>query len=291
MSIEWNWQELMFAHEQRVDELLAGHLQRRAAGQAHPVEDFLFTYYSYRPAQLRRWHPGFAVALPAQAPHAAWSGYVRDTTGQIQVDPDLLTRKQSTLEFVRTLQKRITTRPAHHGCLGLHEWAMVYRADPAQLRHAEYPLRLGAAATDEVVDAHRMSCSHYDAYRFFTEDARPHNTLEPTRDRQVELDQPGCLHVGMDLYKWSSKLSPLVPSELVVDCFVLARDIRTLDMRASPYDLSSLGYSPVRIETPEGRAEYIAAQRAFTERAAALRERLLAHIRDLTARGRSTPAR
>lgn len=49
-------------------------------------------------------------------------------------------------------------------------------------------------------------------------------------------------HAGnMDLYKWAYKLSPLVPSELVADCFALAREIRTLDMRASPYDLADPG--------------------------------------------------
>jgi hypothetical protein len=79
----------------------------------------------------------------------------------------------------------------------------------------------------------------------------------------------------MDLYKHAFRLVPLVPSTLVADCFALARDIRTLDMRASPYDLSELGYSPVRIETPEGKAEYVAAQRDFADRGAPLRARLL----------------
>ena len=27
------------------------------------MHDFLFTYYSQRPAALRRWHPGFGVVL------------------------------------------------------------------------------------------------------------------------------------------------------------------------------------------------------------------------------------
>jgi hypothetical protein len=79
----------------------------------------------------------------------------------------------------------------------------------------------------------------------------------------------------MDLYKWAYKLSPLVPSELVADAFALAREIRALDMRASPYDLAALGYPPVRVETPEGRAEYAAIQRGFADRAAALRGRLI----------------
>ena len=42
-------------------------------------------------------------------------------------------------------------------------------------------------------------------------------------------------------------------------------------MRASPYDLRAHGYAPVAIETPEGKAEYVAAQRGFAERGAVLR--------------------
>ncbi len=53
-------------------------------------------------------------------------------------------------------------------------------------------------------------------------------------------------------------------------------------MRASPYDLSALGYEPVRVETPEGRAEYAAAQKAFATRAQDLRARLLAALEDVT---------
>ena len=40
-------------------------------------------------------------------------------------------------------------------------------------------------------------------------------------------------------------------------------------MRASPYDLRDHGYEPVAIETPEGKATYVAAQREFAERGAA----------------------
>jgi hypothetical protein len=46
-------------------------------------------------------------------------------------------------------------------------------------------------------------------------------------------------------------------------------------MRASPYDLADLGYEPILVETPEGRAEYATSQRAFADRAARLREVLI----------------
>jgi hypothetical protein len=125
------------------------------------------------------------------------------------------------------------------------------------------------------VEAHSIRCTHYDAFRFFTPSAAPRNRLHPTRETQPELEQPGCLHAGMDLYKWAYKLSPATPGELVADCFELAADIRELDMRASPYDLRDHGYAPVAIETPEGKAAYTAAQRGFAERGAVLRQRLL----------------
>jgi hypothetical protein len=80
----------------------------------------------------------------------------------------------------------------------------------------------------------------------------------------------------MDLYKWAYKLGPAVPGDLLLDCLVLAADVRVLDMRASPYDLRDDGYEPVAIETPEGKAEYVAAQRGFAGRGADLRARLLA---------------
>ena len=101
----------------------------------------------------------------------------------------------------------------------------------------------GPTGTDQVVESHKIACSHFDAFRFFTDARRaPLNVLQPTRESQPALEQGGCLHANMDLYKWASKLMPFTPSALVLDCFELARDIRTLDMRASPYDLAALGY-------------------------------------------------
>ena len=69
----------------------------------------------------------------------------------------------------------------------------------------------------------------------------------------------------MDLYKWASKCMPWVGSDLLWQCFQLALKARELDMRASPYDLSEYGYEPVKIETPEGRAEYETLQRQISQ--------------------------
>jgi hypothetical protein len=274
---EPEWRERTATHEARVDAATSAHLARRRDHRKHPVEDFLFTYYSFKPAQLRRWHPGAGTSLAgaAQAPHAGWRFYGVDD-GAVGVDVAAFTAARGeTLRFVRELLVRTAGRPARFGCFGLHEWAMVYRLDPTDVRHSGWPLRLGGAGTDAVVESHQVACSHFDAYRFFTAEAAPLNALTPTRESQTALEQPGCLHAGMDLYKWAHKLVPAVSSDLVMDCFELARDIRALDMRAAPYDLRELGYEPVRIETAEGKAEYAAAQRDFSVRGQALRERLI----------------
>jgi hypothetical protein len=273
-----DWQARRRAHEERVDAWLAPHLARRRSGVKHPVEDFLFTYYSHRPAQLRRWHPGAGVVLRDADPAEFGRDY-RATTAGVTLDTHgVRARRAESISWIRTLLAATAGRPAHFGCFGMHEWAMVYRQTQDEVRHNAWPLRLSPAATAAVVEERGVRCSHFDAFRFFTAPARPLNVLSPTRESQHALEQPGCLHANMDLYKWAYKLSPLVPSELVADGFALAREIRTLDMRASPYDLADLGYRPVRVETPEGRAEYAAAQRGFAERAAGLRSRLLAAL-------------
>lgn len=274
---EPQWRARTAAHEARVDAATAAHLRRRHVGRKHPVEDFLYTYYSVKPAQLRRWHPGAGVTLQSSspAPQGGWRFYLNDADGT-RVDVDaFMEARGDTVRFVRELLSRTAARPGRFGCFGLHEWAMVYRLEQSDVRHASWPLRLGPEGTDAVVESHQIACSHFDAYRFFTPAARPRNVLSPTRADQAAHEQPGCLHAGMDLYKWATKLTPLVPSELVMDCFGLAREIRELDMRASPYDLRELGYEPVPIETPEGKAAYAAEQRSFATRSQALRGHLV----------------
>ncbi len=274
---EAEWRARMAAHEFRVDDFVAPHLERRGSAIKHPVHDFLFTYYSQRPVQLRRWHPGFGVVLRGSVgAFEGLKGYaVERVVGTATVTEEYVASQRPLITALHRLLTATASRPAHVGCFGLHEWAMVYRLEEDETRHADWPLRLGAAGTDEVVESHRIACSHFDAFRFFTEPARPLNVLSPGRDDRPEFEQPGCLHAGMDLYKHAFRLTPMINSDLVADCFDLAREIRVLDMRAAPYDLADLGFDPIRIETPEGKREYAAAQAAFAERGAPLRGRLV----------------
>ncbi|WP_278259208.1 3-methyladenine DNA glycosylase [Nocardioides convexus] len=206
--------------------------------------------------------------------HAGLKGY-EALDGGVGVGASYVRSQRVLLETLHRLLTATAARTPHFGCFGLHEWAMVYRLAEDETRHADWPLRLGPDGTDEVVEGHRIACSHFDAYRFFTPPARPLNTLSPGRDDRPLFEQPACLHAGMDLYKHAFRLSPMICSDLVADCFELAWDIRALDMRAAPYDLQDLGFEPVRIETAEGKAAYAEAQRGFAERGAPLRARLI----------------
>jgi hypothetical protein len=303
------WRARARQHEDRADALTAGRRARRLRGQTHAVEDFLYDYYNARPAQLRRWHPGAGAVLEADdapIPHAAWRWYATDdvaagpstTAGRgttavpgtapvpgtaVGLDTRaFLADRGDTIRYIHGLLTATAARPAFTGCLGLHEWAMVYRQ--AEHRHT-LPLRLGQAGTDDVVEAHPVRCSHFDAFRFFTPAAIGRNRLQPTRATQPALEQPGCLHANMDCFKWALKLGPAVPGELLLDAFELAAEIRLLDMQASPYDVSSYGLSAVAIETPDGKAEYVRRQRVLATRTQDVRRRLVAVCEQVLASG------
>ncbi|MFI7580037.1 3-methyladenine DNA glycosylase [Kocuria kalidii] len=281
------WAPRAHAHERRAAACADPFVARRHRGAKHPVEDFLFTYYTLKPAQLKRWHPGAGTVLldaaererekfyrPLTGPELAALGLGADAGAVVVDDASFRERRGAAVDFTRAVLGAHARNRGFFGCFGLHEWAMAYRSEENGLRHEQLELRLGAAGTDAVVESARIRCTHFDAFRFFQPQAVPLNELQPTRETQRRTEQPGCLHATMDLYKWAYKLVPTIPSELLMDCFDLAWDVRETDMRAAPYDLTGWGLEPVRIETPEGKAEYVRRQREFARRAEPLRRRL-----------------
>jgi len=270
------WRARRAAHESRADRLVEARRVRAQKGERDPVEDFLFTYYPFRFAAVRRWTPGAGVALEGADELVDDRRFRRGADGLVRVAlPDAA--QAGRLAFSLKLCRSVATRAAFHGCFGLHEWAMVY-GQAEQRRHGSWPLRLGAEGTDAVVRAMPVRCTHYDAFRFFTPGARPLNKLAPTLDARVDNEQPGCVHVTMDLFKWAMKAQPWVSAELAADAFELAHIARTVDMRASPYDFSAIGLKPIAIETPEGRGEYEAEQRRLSALAEPVRARLIAEL-------------
>jgi hypothetical protein len=275
---EPTWRERRRLHEQRVTAWTGPHQARQARGEKHPVYDFLFEYYRFRPSWLRRWHPGPDVVLKGETAREflRWLEY-HETDGGVALNPAALKpHRRESMAWMLNLLRATAERPPQFACSGLHEWAMVYRQSPEEVRHNAWPLRFPPDELARIVEAQPVRCSHFDAFRFFTAPARPLNRLQPARADAPQFEQRGCLHANMDLYKWAFKLAPFTPSELIADCFALARDIREIDMRASPYDFEKLGFAPICIETPDGRAKYERHQRAFAARSQPLRMQLIA---------------
>jgi hypothetical protein len=288
-----NWRTLEDEHREIIRSFTVPFRERRSRNTSHPVYDFLFTYYAFPPGRLEQWHPGINVKLAAP-PHAEndhetaeryqrFADDVRYLCSDccISLKPPHLTQSlHRRLPWVIALLSRIQNTPARFGCFALHEWAMVYKL-PEERRHAGYPLRVTPDQLEEVVDTQKLRCTHFDAYRFFTPEAAPQNLFHLHSDTRMEFEQGGCIHASMDLYKWAFLFSPWVGSELLRECFLLAIRARELDMRSSPYELSSLGFAPIPIETESGRNEFVQAQRDLANSASQVRQKLKTALLEL----------
>jgi len=277
------WGAAIAAHRAAVGPWVEARVARRLAGTKHPVHDFLFEYYSFKPSHLLRWSPGLNVTITSVArSELDWPDHFAGHKEGWRLDPGTFpARRREYLAWAVTYLEAVAGREAYTGCFGLHEWAMVYR-EPA-VRHSGVPLRLGRAGTDAVVEAGVLRCSHFDAFRFFTPDAVPRNRVALTRADATRHDQPGCVHANMDLYKFAMKVAPFVSAATTAAAFGVAVAARELDMRASPYDLAASGFPAVPIETASGREEYAELQRGITARAAPVRAAVLAEYRALLA--------
>lgn len=309
------WRAAAAAHRLRILSLTGGSLaeesatkeERRAAGvqrATHPIYNFIFTYYSFDPGLLLKYSPGTDVTLRGvgvSEPHLFIGRGWNADGGSGQMDARLC--KKGVRRAARAachIMRQSSSRAPHLHCFGLHEWAMLYAPDAETAQPNKYqtlPLRLSQADLNAVVEEHPIACTHFDAYRFFTPEARPLNTITPlpTRETQAAQEQPGCVHASMDLFRYAIKLWPYVPSELLADALELAIAARVLDMRASPYDLSewhqppappgeaggvggaAAGFdlSPVRIETADGRKQYQREQAALTMQAQPVRKQMV----------------
>ena len=270
------WTSRIQNHKRKLSPILDPYLKGRSEQKKDPVLDFLFEYYKFRPSHLMRWSPGASNRLQLDGPATALPEISElATSGDTAfLDPKLFPEKhrKATRWIYDLLVKTDDSKP-FFGCMGMHEWAMVYRA--GDVRHGQIPLRLPDDQIARIVESRPLLCTHFDAFRFFTEEARPLNKNNLTRDTFQDNEQPGCIHTNMDIYKWAYKRYPWISGDLIADAFLLAINARTIDMKASPYDLSSRGLEPIKIETEAGRKEYIKRQTEIWEKGKRLRQKLI----------------
>lgn len=279
------WQKEAERHFREAIQFTGDARKRRDRGEPHPVEDFLFEYYPYPISLIEQWHPGLGFALEVldpetMPPHLCGKRYKIEAGRCFLAAEQINEKLRARLGWIKNLLEATQAHVPNFGCHGLHEWAMVYRAE--NVRHSSLaPLRLSQAEVDSVVESRPISCTHHDAFRFFATQARPLNRLQPTIETREQNEQPGCVHANMDLYKWAAKSMPWIGSALLLEAFRLANELRDLDMRASPYDLSAWGLDPIRIETPAGRKEYETEQRRLAALAMTLRRRLIDKLNEI----------
>lgn len=274
------WEQRANSHRVQVSRWTEPFRARRRINQSHPVHDFLFVYYQYSPSKLEQWHPGIGVRLSDAVENEVFgSKHYRTLDGYLLCDPRLMKEKEAgRLRWIADLLRQTQANRGNFSCLGLHEWAMVYQGH--EIRHEKTTrLRLPQEEIDHIVESRAITCTHFDAFRFFAESAKPLNRVLPTLEQRPLFEQPACIHANMDLYKWAFKSMPWIGSDLVLRCFDLAMAARAVDMRASPYDLSEYKiYEPIKIETAEGRSLYEKLQREIADRARLLRIELAEKI-------------
>ena len=265
----------------------------------NPVYNFLLEYYALKGAKatrrLGRWSPPLAsegVTLEGANGMDIADGILSPRGAAVH--PDGITyharayaqsvSQSQCAAFVwyrDILAATSRATPVLH-CYGLHEWAMQYWPDgaappPSAKYQRHLPLRVTRTQINAAVERRGVSCTHVDALRYFAPAAAPLNKHGATlqRAQQPDMEQPACVHAAMDLLKMAMKLSPWLPAEILGDALEIALEARTLDVAASPYDLSSYGIAPVCVEDPAGRAEYRRRQEVLMAHAQPIRTRLL----------------
>ena len=270
------WRSRADAHRRRVKDLLGGMFYDRKIHDKHPIYNFLFTYYRFRPHRtLERYSAGLEFGLEKHCNsdddgslYLPSSKHFSVKNNCIEMDPvkSLNEKSVTRIRNLHTLLALVQRRPPTFSCFGVHEFAMLHSG----ARHSHFQknlkLRMTQREIDDVVERAPIRCSHFDATRHFPESALKSCGIKTGPTLRVKNEQAGCIHTNLDLFKFSLRLWPFASSELVADALELAIRARELDMRASPYDLSSISdftelgrdfdLTPVLIETESGRAEF-----------------------------------
>lgn len=274
------WRAQKNEHYKKISNLIDDYLERRSHQQKDPVLDFLFEYYAFRPSHLKRWSPGLGTLLIDGASNDWQFDEMETADGDSFLDINHFDEDRiSSVRWILNLLEQSLTRKPSFGCFGMHEWAMVYKAD--RVRHNYLSLRMGKEELANFVESRPLVCTHFDAFRFFTDEAKPQNKFELNREKFADMEQPGCLHTNMDLYKWAFKMYPWISSNTIRKAFELAVETRVMDMKASPYDLRDFGLAPIKIETDEGRKEYMQKQKRIFEKSQPIRRKLITEYKHL----------
>ena len=299
-SIQWEKEAKFHANE--MNDLLYPYKgknwkTRFHAVHVHPIYNFLHSYYRYSITELKLYSPGVGnyifdnvthsgqyllhpLVTPIDMNDESCSKYA------LQLTPTVIKSKRYNMNTISRskdiLESTIHKNP-YFSCYGMHEWAMLYSSrssqeiDPSSRHQSKLKLRVSQKIIDDAVESKVLTCTHYDAWRFFNPSAQPMNVINPlTRQNQLEHEQPGCIHATMDLFKYAHQLYPYVSSEILRETIQIALNARKIDMRASPYDVSHIEGCeiPICVETNEGKLLYAKEQMSLYNTSMPIRKKL-----------------
>ena len=288
------WRSRADAHRRRVRDLLGGMFYDRKVHDRHPIYNFLFNYYRFRPHRtIERYSAGLDFAVEScsssddESLYLPSSKYLSVKDGCIEMDPvkSLNEKSVTRIRNLCTLLEKVQRRPPNFSCFGVHEFAMLHSGTRRSLFQKGLKLRMSQREIDNVVERAPIRCTHFDATWHFPKSALKSCRIKTSPDLRTKNEQAGCIHTNLDLFKFSLRLWPFASSELVADALELAIRARELDMRASPYDLSSISdftelgrdfdLTPVLIETESGRAEFRDSTMVLYRDSLPIRDRLI----------------
>jgi hypothetical protein len=179
----------------------------------------LFVYVFFNPKILFHFSPGIGFQLEVNDINCIVNYLQRleelnlcvGDPERIHGNPQLPKRQLKTLRTTRDLLIKSQNNPPFFWCFGLHEWAMLYptihdkgnQKTTTDSRFQNLPLRVQDDEIRKIFSSLKLRCSHFDAFRFFPPEMQRANimTPEPSRQHTLSIEQPGCIHTNMDLFK------------------------------------------------------------------------------------------
>jgi hypothetical protein len=185
LSLE-EWSLRADSYLERAKELTGG----RRSERQHPIYNFIYNYYAWKPSVLiDTWSPGSGVILQGGGSADGrlpmrYFERLADGSGGFYSASCLSAKRVKALRWVRNFLAASGSRAPHFNCFGLHEWAMLFHPPNGSgevSRHQDLPLRVNMSQLNAVVESVPMACTHFDAFRFFSPEARPLNSKMLTR--------------------------------------------------------------------------------------------------------------
>jgi hypothetical protein len=179
---EEQWRSEAEAYKSRVRRLVGGNLT--SYDSSNPIYNFLFRYYFWKPSSVATFSPGWNRILlganPCDVTHGGGQRAPFNWRDRGLYFDGSCCRRETLEGFEKTLDllRKTESRPPTLSCFGMHEWAMLYSPPSVEVtasvpsRHQGLPLRLSQELLNSVVEERApLRCSHFDAYRFFAQEA------------------------------------------------------------------------------------------------------------------------